>query len=55
MIPPPKAGGRPRTTNMRQICNAIFYVLAIPGVTCPMTFPLAQRSIITFVCGEMRG
>ena len=27
LIPPPKPGGRPRTTDMRQICNAIFYVL----------------------------
>ncbi|NJL98852.1 MAG: transposase [Synechococcaceae cyanobacterium SM2_3_2] len=37
LIPPPKTGGSPRTTDMRQICNAIFFVLAIPGVTCPMT------------------
>jgi putative transposase len=25
-IPPAKPGGRPRSTSMRQICNAIFYV-----------------------------
>src|SRR5258707_14921539 len=27
LIPPAKAGGRPRTTNMREVLNAIFYVL----------------------------
>jgi putative transposase len=27
LIPPPKRGGRPRTTNMREVLNAINYVL----------------------------
>ena len=27
LIPPPKPGGRPRKANMREILNAIFYVL----------------------------
>ena len=27
LIPPAKAGGRPRTTNMRDVVDAIFYVL----------------------------
>src|SRR5258706_15818697 len=26
LIPAPKAGGRPRTTDMREVLNAIFYV-----------------------------
>lgn len=26
-IPPPKPGGRPRKTGMRQVLNAIFYLL----------------------------
>ncbi len=26
-IPPPKTGGRPRTTDMREVCNAIYYHL----------------------------
>jgi putative transposase len=26
LIPPPKAGGRPRQLNMRRVLNAIFYV-----------------------------
>jgi len=26
LIPPPKAGGRPRTVNIREIVNAIFYL-----------------------------
>jgi putative transposase len=27
LIPPPKPGGRPRTTDMREVINAILYVL----------------------------
>ena len=27
LIPPAKPGGRPRTVNMREVLNAIFYVL----------------------------
>jgi len=27
LIPPPKPGGRQRSTNMREVMNAIFYVL----------------------------
>jgi putative transposase len=27
LIPAAKAGGRPRTTNMREVLNAIFYIL----------------------------
>ena len=31
LIPPAKAGGRPRSVNMRQILNGIFYVLRSGG------------------------
>lgn len=27
LIPPPKRGGRPRSVNMREVLNAIFYVV----------------------------
>jgi len=27
LIPPPKLGGRPRNTNIREVINAIFYLL----------------------------
>ena len=27
LVPPPKRGGRPRTVNMREVFNGIFYVL----------------------------
>jgi len=27
LVPPAKAGGRPRTTNMRDVLDAIFYIL----------------------------
>lgn len=25
-LPPPKPGGRPRTTNLREVVNAVFYL-----------------------------
>lgn len=31
LIPPAKAGGRPRIVNIREIINAIFYILASGG------------------------
>ena len=31
LIPPAKPGGRPRTTNMREVLNAIFYILKTGG------------------------
>ncbi len=41
LIPPPKPGGRPRTTSMREVLNAIFYVLrgGIPWRMLPKDFP----------------
>ena len=31
LIPPPKPGGRPRTADMREVVNAIFYQLRSGG------------------------
>jgi len=31
LIPPAKPGGRPRSVNMRQVLNGIFYVLRAGG------------------------
>ena len=31
LIPPAKGGGRPRTTNMREVLNAIFYMVKAGG------------------------
>ena len=41
LIPPPKPGGRPRTTDMRRVIDAIFYVLrgGIPWRLLPHDFP----------------
>ena len=41
LIPPLKAGGRPRCTNMREVVNASFYVLrgGIPWRFLPKEFP----------------
>jgi transposase len=44
MIPEPKSGGRPREVEMREVLNAIFYVL-VEGVRwrgLPGDFPLWQ-------------
>jgi putative transposase len=40
-VPPPRQGGRPRTTNMREVANAIFYVAGggIPWRMLPRDFP----------------
>ncbi len=41
LIPPPQAGGRPQTTEMREVVNAIFYVLrgGIPWRMLPHDLP----------------
>lgn len=41
LIPPPKPGGHPRTVNMREVVNGIFYVLrtGIPWRFLPKEFP----------------
>lgn len=50
LIPPPKPGGRPRTTNMREVLNAIFYVLrgGIPWRMLPKDFPPWQTVYFYF-------
>jgi len=57
LIPPEKPGGRHREVNIRQIVNAIFYIVrgAIVGGCCPTTCPLGQRSMATFALGAMMG
>jgi transposase len=40
LIPPGKAGGRPRSVEMRSILNGMFYqarAAAVPGAWCPMS------------------
>ena len=41
LIPPAKSGGRPRSADMREVLNAIFYVLrgGIPWQMLPHDFP----------------
>jgi len=48
LLPRPKRGGRPRTTSLREVLNAILYVLrtACPWAMLPRVFP--PRST---VCG----
>ena len=53
LIPPPKLGGRPRKTDIREVLDGIFYLLrSAPGVSCHMIFPLGKRSIPTFASGK---
>ena len=54
LIPPSKRGGRPRSVNVREVLNAIFYVL---GTGCqwralPKDFPPRARSTITSTFGS---
>jgi len=44
LIPPAKPGGRPRTTDMREVLNAIFYLLRSGGAwrLLPREFPAWQ-------------
>ena len=44
LIPPAKPGGRPRTTDMREVLNAIFYLLRSGGAwrLLPHEFPAWQ-------------
>ena len=50
LIPPPKAGGHPRTTDTREVVNAIFYVLrgGIPWRMLPNDFPPWQTAYYYF-------
>src|SRR5262245_6469277 len=44
LLPPAKPGGRPRTTDMREVLNAIFYLLRSGGAwrLLPREFPAWQ-------------
>jgi hypothetical protein len=57
LIPPAKLGGRPRTTDMREVINAIFYVDAqvASGEPYRMSFHLGQRFGATSVDGVTTG
>ena len=48
-LPQPKGFGHPRTVDLHEIINAIFYVQrsGCSGKCSPMTFPLTLRSIAT--------
>src|ERR687897_150177 len=50
LIPPAKRGGRPRTVNVREVLNAIFYVLWT-GLRFRRTCRRAARSGSTWTCG----
>src|SRR3954447_25463940 len=54
LIRPGKRGGRPRTVNVREMLNAIFYVLwtAVSGRPCPGTCRRAARSGSTSTYGS---
>lgn len=48
LIPPPKEGGRPRSVNMREIINAIFYILASGGAWRVMPHDLPPWSTVYY-------
>ena len=45
LIPPAKPGGRPRTTNMREVLNALFY---LDRDIWPMACPAARLSPLVY-------
>ena len=54
LIPAPKPGGRPRTTDMIAVSSArssTSPAQAVSGACCPMTFQLGQRSIPISITG----
>jgi putative transposase len=57
LLPPPKPGGRPRTVNLREVMNAIFYVLrgGIPWRFLPKGFPPWQTVYHYFRLWRMDG
>jgi hypothetical protein len=54
MIPPAKHGGRRREVYVREVVNAIFYVLstAANGLRCPRTCRRRARRTPTSCCGN---
>ena len=56
VLPAARPGGRPRTTDLRAVLNAIFYLLrtAASGDCCHANFHRAARSTITFRPAKLR-
>ena len=56
-VPAAKPGGRPRTTDMREVVNAIFYILrgGCNGVCSRTTFRPTRRSTIISGPGAVQG
>ena len=57
MLPAARPGGRPRTTNLRAVINAIFYLLrtGCQWRLLPHTFQLGVRSTIISGLGKLQG
>ncbi len=57
LIPPSKAGGRPRTVNIREIINAIFYILSSGGAwrLMPHDLPPWPTVYYYFRCWRIAG
>ena len=57
LIPGPKGGGRPRTANIREILNAIFYVIrtGCAWEMIPNDFPPSSRVYYYFRKWEKKG
>ena len=55
-LPAARSGGRPRTTDLRAVLNAIFYLLrtGCQWRLLPREFPRRAPFTITFVPGKMR-
>jgi putative transposase len=54
LLPGNKGFGHPRTVDLREIINAIFYLQrsGCQWASCPMTFPLMPRFMLTSANGN---
>jgi transposase len=57
LIPPAKAGGRPRKTNILEVLNAVFYILRVDarGDYCRTIYRAGKPSITIGANGEFPG
>ena len=55
MIPPPRRGGRPRDVNVREVLNAVFYVLATGCQALPRDLPPRSTAHHYFILWDRDG
>ncbi|SNY91024.1 Putative transposase of IS4/5 family [Cohaesibacter sp. ES.047] len=54
LLPPARSGGRPRTTNMRDVIDAILYAGGRGCVHCPRGATCNSRDLTHLICENPR-